>query len=272
MRPAGWHHSEETRAKLRALQTGRTLSEETRAKIGAAGKGKHHSQETLIKMRVSALGRRQTAEARTKMSAYHCRPEVVAKLRAVWLGRRHSPESLAKLSASQIERLRSPEALAKMREAQLGKRASPETRVKMVAAHRKPEVLARTIEARARQVTPFRDTKPEVAVQTLLRDYGVEFTKHEHIPGLNHRWDIVVESLHTLIEVDGCYWHGCPICKIPRARINKNDVPCVTYAVAAGWTVIRIWECEIKAGDFSKLTKMLGANKTDEEERKNENG
>lgn len=34
---------------------------------------------------------------------------------------------------------------------------------------------------------------------------------------------------------------------------NPNDIPCTTYAVAAGWTVIRIRECEINKENFSKL-------------------
>lgn len=41
--------------------------------------------------------------------------------------------------------------------------------------------------------------------------------------------------------------------KISTSLSNPNDIPCTTYAVAAGWTVIRIRECEINKENFSKL-------------------
>lgn len=142
-----------------------------------------------------------------------------------------------------------------------GKIISPEARIKIGAAFRgktlSPEHRAKLRTARARQVPSYRDTKPELAVQTLLRDCGIEFTKHSHIQGLLHQWDIKIESLRVLVEVDGCYWHGCP-CRLGKSRINKNDIPCAAYAVAAGWTVIRIRECEIRKNDFSKLVRITG--------------
>ena len=143
-------------------------------------------------------------------------------MHAAHLGKHHSPETRAKMSVVQVERMRSSEARVKLR--------------------------AR----RAQQILPLKDTKPELAVQTWLQERAIEFTKHQHIPGLNHQWDIVIEPLRTLIEVDGCYWHGCP-CRAGKSRISQSDIPCTAFAVAVGWTVIRIWECEIKAGDFRKL-------------------
>ncbi len=203
------------------------------------------------------------------------------KMRAAHLGKRHSPETRAKMSVVQVERMRSSEARAKIRAFHTGKSVSPETCAKMRAANQRPEVrvkrqagqkrrfyspeacakMRRTFTPeyraklrarRAQQIFPLKDTKPELAVQTWLQERAIEFTKHQHIPGLNHQWDIVIEPLRTLIEVDGCYWHGCP-CRAGKSRISQSDIPCTAFAVAVGWTVIRIWECEIKAGDFRKL-------------------
>ena len=195
--------------------------------------GKHHSPETRAKMSAVLMRHACSEETRAKMRLsnrrflHGCSEETRAKMRATHLGKHHSVEARAKMSLSQRDK----------------KPASLETRAKMRVA-------------RARQVLPFKDTKPEVAVQILLSDCGIEFTKQEHIPGLLHRWDIVIESKKTLIEVDGCYFHGCPVCKKPGARINQNDIPCTAYATENGWTVIRIRECEIKAGDFSKLVDL----------------
>ena len=190
----------------------------------------------------------------------HHSPEHRAKISAALKGRIFSPETHTKMSAGQKGMRRSPQTAAhraKISAALKGRIASPEARARMSAAQRKPETYAKLLARRSQQVTPLKDTKPEVAVQTLLRDCGIEFAKHRHIPGLNHQWDIKIESKKTLIEVDGCYWHGCQICKLPKARIKQSDIPCTAFAVAAGWTVIRIRECEIKAGDFSKLKNML---------------
>lgn len=63
-----------------------------------------------------------------------------------------------------------------------------------------------------------------------------------------------------MLFVDGCYWHGCPIhgpteFKGPNAdkwlsKIAANrqrDRTAVDELSRDGWTVIRIWECEIKS-------------------------
>jgi DNA mismatch endonuclease (patch repair protein) len=58
---------------------------------------------------------------------------------------------------------------------------------------------------------------------------------------------------------DGCFWHGCPVhgasvfrgpnaerwaAKIAanRARDQRNT----EATEAAGWTVVRVWECEVR--------------------------
>jgi DNA G:T-mismatch repair endonuclease len=158
-----------------------------------------------------------------------------------------SPETRAKIRAA----FASPEVRAKMRRV-----FSTETRAKIRAALLKPETNAKIRINRAQQLCPLKDTKPELAVQELLRDCGINFAKHKCIPGLNHQWDIKIEDRKILIEVDGCYWHGCPVCLLPKARTKQSDIPCTAFATAAGWAVIRIWECEIRAGDFSKLRSL----------------
>ncbi len=239
----GRHHSPETRAKLRlAWRSRKPISEETRAKLRSRG----FSPEHRAKIGAASRGRRLTPETREKMRAAnlgkHPTSETRAKIGAANKGKIRSEETRAKIGAAHKGRHHSVtlETRAKLRAANLGKHPTEETRAKLRAA-------------RARRVIPLKDTKPELAVQTLLRDCGIEFAKHAYIPGLNHQWDIKIESKKTLIEVDGCFWHECSTCKLPNARTTKSDIPCTMYAATAGWTVIRIRECEIKAGDFSKL-------------------
>lgn len=79
--------------------------------------------------------------------------------------------------------------------------------------------------------------------------------------------DIVFLEKKIVIFVDGCFWHGCPICnrKLPstnidywQKKIEKNKELAKKYNVQLkqeGWKVIRIWEHEFK--DLDELKKLL---------------
>lgn len=61
--------------------------------------------------------------------------------------------------------------------------------------------------------------------------------------------DFVVPRLKLLIQVDGCYWHGCDLhsnqSKSERRKLQKKDARLTAKAESAGWTVVRVWEHEI---------------------------
>ncbi len=59
--------------------------------------------------------------------------------------------------------------------------------------------------------------------------------------------------------VDGCFWHGCPhhgprqfrgpnaaLWEEKLAMNRSRDQRNTEAARAAGWTVLRIWECEVR--------------------------
>ncbi len=69
--------------------------------------------------------------------------------------------------------------------------------------------------------------------------------------------DFVFLSKKIAIFVDGCFWHGhnCRNTKPKdnqeywdkkRERNMKHDTEITEYFENRGWTVIRIWECELK--------------------------
>ena len=71
------------------------------------------------------------------------------------------------------------------------------------------------------------------------------------------RPDFVFPKNKIAIFVDGCFWHGCKMCKtIPRQNrsfwLNKIQSNKKRDAVVAkglrrlGWTVLRIWEHDLK--------------------------
>jgi DNA mismatch endonuclease (patch repair protein) len=92
----------------------------------------------------------------------------------------------------------------------------------------------------------YADTKPELAMKTLLDARGVEYQQQVRMFGI--LWDFVIASERAIIEVDGCYWHSCPIHHpnrdSSRMQLGKKRTQ---QAEEAGWRVIRIWEHDLTA-------------------------
>lgn len=102
-----------------------------------------------------------------------------------------------------------------------------------------------------------KDTKPELLVRKRLHARGFRFRLQDRkLPG---RPDIVLPKYGVAIMVNGCFWHGHKGCRYatkPKSNIefwetkiarNKHRDE-VTYAhlEALGWTVIIVWECELR--------------------------
>jgi len=65
---AGYHHTEETKAKNSEAQTGSKSTRETRAKISKANTGKKRTKEAKAKNREAHLGQKHTEETKAKLS------------------------------------------------------------------------------------------------------------------------------------------------------------------------------------------------------------
>lgn len=116
-----------------------------------------------------------------------------------------------------------------------------------------------------------RDTAPEMTVRKFLHRRGYRYRLHGNdLPG---RPDIVLPRFHVCIFVHGCFWHrheGCRFAATPKTRpefwaekFRKNTERdrCSSEALkAAGWTVIVVWECELKAGPdvLERVASALG--------------
>lgn len=114
------------------------------------------------------------------------------------------------------------------------------------------------------------NTKPELAVRSLLHRMGYRFRLHrKDLPG---KPDIVLPKYKTVIFVHGCFWHRHPKCKYaytPKSRIdfwekkftdNVARFKIVKKELAQlKWKVLVIWECEIKSNaDFvNKLGRSI---------------
>lgn len=86
--------------------------------------------------------------------------------------------------------------------------------------------------------------------------------------------DFVFLDKKIAVFVDGCFWHGhdcrntCPsdnaeYWRKKRERNIKHDKEITELFEKRGWTVIRIWECELKHKNRFALVNKLNTFKSD---------
>jgi DNA mismatch endonuclease, patch repair protein len=94
-------------------------------------------------------------------------------------------------------------------------------------------------------------TQPELAIRSELHRRGLRYRVNAR--GLPGRPDIVFTRARIAVQVDGCFWHGCPEHgSVPksntewwRTKLEANrerDVRNDATLSADGWLVIRVWE------------------------------
>lgn len=108
-----------------------------------------------------------------------------------------------------------------------------------------------------------KDTKPELLVREGLHAHGFRFRLQDrNLPG---RPDIVLPKYSVAIMVNGCFWHGHEGCRYatkPKSNVefwetkiarNKHrDEVTAAHLEALGWTVIVVWECELRGKEKEK--------------------
>ena len=113
-------------------------------------------------------------------------------------------------------------------------------------------------EVRSKNMSHIRSTnsKPEEIVRKYLFSKGFRYRKNDRtLPGCP---DIVLPKYHTVILVNGCFWHkhDCGRFVLPSSnteywipKINRNveqDKQNHKKLIDMGWKVLIIWECELK--------------------------
>ena len=103
-----------------------------------------------------------------------------------------------------------------------------------------------------------KDTYPELVVRRTLRQLGYPgYRLHrKDLPG---KPDIVFVGRRKVILIHGCFWHGHD-CKegarrpqsnqaywLPKIdRNQKRDIDNLTKLTEHGWSVLIVWECELR--------------------------
>ena len=113
-------------------------------------------------------------------------------------------------------------------------------------------------------------TRPEVKLRHELWKRGFRYRKNDkRLPGSP---DVVFPKHRTVVFVHGCFWHGHKGCKyytVPKtntefwvakvARNQERDQEVWRQLEAKGWSVIIVWECQLKKKELSETVSRVSA-------------
>ncbi|MHC1605404.1 MAG: very short patch repair endonuclease [Candidatus Methanofastidiosia archaeon] len=132
-------------------------------------------------------------------------------------------------------------------------------------------VMADTVSPRERsrimaKVKGWGNKSTELKVIKFFKEYCITGWRRKY-PLIGNP-DFVITKSRLAIFVDGCFWHGCKEhCRIPESnreywvsKIDKNikrDKQINKELKEKGWTVIRIWEHELKKDNHKKKIEKI---------------
>ena len=114
------------------------------------------------------------------------------------------------------------------------------------------------------------NTGPELSLRRALWRLGLRYRVNEkRLPGTP---DIVFSKYRTVVFVHGCFWHGHKGCRyytVPKtntefwmakvARNQERDQEVWRKLEAKGWSVIIVWECQLKKAMLEDTVNRVAA-------------
>lgn len=111
-----------------------------------------------------------------------------------------------------------------------------------------------------------KNTKPEVSLRKACFALGLRYVVH---PKLFGRPDFAFPRSRVAVFVDGCFWHACPLhyqapatrADFWRAKIDRNrsrDTEVTARLSRDGWTVLRVWEHEVRSDLPTAVSRIVG--------------
>ena len=124
--------------------------------------------------------------------------------------------------------------------------------------------LSKTTRSRCMAAVKSRGNKStERKLARLLRHQKLKgWRTHYPIEGTP---DFCWPKIKVALFVDGCFWHGCPLCYIaPKSNVefwikklqkSRSHDRAVTFHLRRkGWRVLRVWECSLS--DARTITRI----------------
>ena len=133
-----------------------------------------------------------------------------------------------------------------------------------------PDVLTPSLRHRVMASIHSSSTKPELKLRHALWYQGFRYRINDkRLPG---RPDIVLPKYRTVIFMHGCFWHGHKDCKnytVPKtntdfwvakvARNQERDQEVWRQLEAKGWSVIIVWECQLKKANLAETVDRVAS-------------
>lgn len=110
------------------------------------------------------------------------------------------------------------------------------------------------------------DTAPELIVRKFLYNKGFRFRINYKLEG---KPDIIFPKRKIAVFVNGCFWHrhGCKNSVIPKTNRKfwknklagnvRRDKKVQKMLEKEGWSVYKIWECELEQKRKKTLNKLI---------------
>ena len=119
--------------------------------------------------------------------------------------------------------------------------------------------VSAAVRSRMMRAIRSKNTKPELQVRRTLHIAGYRSRLHrKDLPGTP---DLVLPRYRMAVQINGCFWHrhDCPRGRRrPSSNVDywdqklernwRRQAAAAQALSEAGWSVVTIWECELKAG------------------------
>ena len=117
-----------------------------------------------------------------------------------------------------------------------------------------------------RQIKSKKNKSTEIRLIEIFNKNNVTGWKRNY-PVRGHP-DFVFLKCRIAVFVDGCFWHGHD-CRNTRPETNKefwqkkrernikHDQEITELFEKRGWTVVRIWECELKRNNYENALRRI---------------
>ena len=132
----------------------------------------------------------------------------------------------------------------------------------------RPPISKNLVTSKVMRANKGKGTSLELKVRKEVRKAGFKGVRF-NFSKIPSRPDIAFVDQKIAIIVDGCFWHGCKRCikKAPKTNKKywswkietnrKRDKRNAAKLKRLGWRTYRVWEHDVKKGDFKPLVTWL---------------
>lgn len=171
-----------------------------------------------------------------------------------------SKSKQGKRTTGTLGKIRSKEEKDKISNSLIGKKWKQKSSVKKILPQSHKDKISLSVkeyienlseEERAKRISKWtssnitEDTKPEKIFEEMLISKNIEFEKQKWIKG-KYRVDFYLPEHNLIVEIFGCYWHGCSQCGYEKNPNNFDDVR-REFIESLGYKFKIIWEHQLKS-------------------------